>query len=243
MVLLCRFNLLTENAQDLAKLMTLENGKPLNESMIEVTYGSSFVEWFAEEAKRVYGDIIPATVADRKILVVKQVSPALAVGCTVVLKPSELTPLTALAAAELALRAGLPPGVLNMVFGDAPAVGKAILESNQVRKITFTGSTAVGKLLMRGSADTVKKISLELGGNAPCIIFDDADVDVAVRGTVCIYDEFSKKLAEAVAKLKVGNGFDEGVSIGPLINENGLSKVRGARALPMHVVGLKVLKF
>ncbi|KAJ0574442.1 putative succinate-semialdehyde dehydrogenase (NAD(+)) [Helianthus annuus] len=233
----------------------------------KVGYGASFIEFFAEEAKRVYGDIIPATLSDRRLFVLKQpvgvvgvvtpwnfplamitrkVGPALACGCTVVIKPSEFTPLTALAAAELALQSGIPPGVLNVVTGDAPKIGNSLLESPQVRKITFTGSTAVGKKLMAGAAETVKKVSLELGGNAPCIVFDDADLEVALKGSlatkfrnsgqtcVCanrilvqegIYEKFTSAFSNAVQDLKVGNGFSEGVVQGPLINEAAVQKV------------------
>nr|GLL17562.1 succinate-semialdehyde dehydrogenase, mitochondrial [Ipomoea trifida] len=247
------FDLLMCHKEELGQLMTLEQGKPLKEAIGEVSYGAGFIEFFAEEAKRVYGDIIPATLPDRRLFVLKQpvgvvgavtpwnfplamitrkVGPALACGCTVVIKPSELTPLTALAAAELSLQAGIPPGVVNVVMGYAADIGEALLESPQVRKITFTGSTAVGKKLMAGSAATVKKVSLELGGNAPCIIFDDADLDVAVRGTlgtkfrnsgqtcVCanrvlvqegIYDKFAEVFSNAVQNMKVGDGFGEGV--------------------------------
>ncbi|KAF4389020.1 hypothetical protein F8388_026749 [Cannabis sativa] len=220
------YDLLIAHKEELGKLITLEQGKPLKEALGEINYGASFIEFSAEEAKRVCGDIIPSALADRRLLVLKQpvgvvgaitpwnfplamitrkVGPALACGCTVVIKPSELTPLTALAAAELSIQAGIPPGVLNVVMGNAPAIGDALLTSTQVRKITFTGSTAVGKKLMAGAAETVKKstvlvaqvriktdvmlkysVSLELGGNAPCIVFDDADLDVAVKGVVSI---------------------------------------------------------
>lgn len=261
------FDLLMIHKDELGQLMTLEQGKPLKEAIGEVTYGASFIEFFAEEAKRVYGDIIPATLPDRRLFVLKQpvgvvgavtpwnfplamitrkAGPALACGCTVVIKPSELTPLTALAAAELSLQAGIPPGVINVIMGNAADIGDALLASPQVRKITFTGSTAVGKKLMAGSADTVKKVSLELGGNAPCIIFDDADLDVALRGTlatkfrnsgqtcVCanrvlvqegIYDKFAEVFSNAVQNMKVGDGFGEGVVQGPLINEQAVQKV------------------
>ncbi|XP_020573294.1 succinate-semialdehyde dehydrogenase, mitochondrial [Phalaenopsis equestris] len=261
------YELLLAHKDDLALLITLEQGKPLKEALGEVAYGASFIEFFAEEAKRVYCDIIPTTQNDRRLLVIKQpvgvvgaitpwnfplgmiarkAGPALACGCTLVVKPSEYTPLTALAAAELALQAGIPPGALNVVLGNASEIGDALLESTQVRKITFTGSTAVGKKLMAGSANTVKKVSLELGGNAPCIVFDDADIDVAVKGTlaakfrnsgqtcVCanrilvqegIYDKFAKAFSESVQKLQVGNGLEEGVVQGPLINETAVEKV------------------
>ncbi|KAG8386551.1 hypothetical protein BUALT_Bualt03G0160100 [Buddleja alternifolia] len=209
------YDLIMAHKEELGQLMTLEQGKPLKEAIGEVSYGASFIEFFAEEAKRVYGDIIPATLPDRRLFVLKQnktdvgkflqpvgvvaaitpwnfplamitrkVAPALASGCTVVIKPSELTPLTALAAAELSIQAGIPPGAVNVVMGNASDIGEAIVASPQVRKITFTGSTAVGKKLMAGAAGTVKKVSLELGGNAPCIIFDDADLDVALKGAL-----------------------------------------------------------
>ncbi|KAL5811534.1 hypothetical protein ACOSQ3_028272 [Xanthoceras sorbifolium] len=261
------YDLLMAHKEELGQLITLEQGKPLKEAIGEVSYGASFVEFFAEEAKRVYGDIIPATLPDRRLFVLRQpvgvvgaitpwnfplamitrkVGPALACGCTVVIKPSELTPLTALAAAELSLQAGIPPGAVNVIMGNAPAIGDALLASPQVRKITFTGSTAVGKKLMAGAAATVKKVSLELGGNAPCIIFNDADLDVAVKGTlaakfrnsgqtcVCanrvlvqegIYEKFANALSKAVQNLKVGEGFTEGAIQGPLINKAALEKV------------------
>ncbi len=262
-------DLILENAEDLALLMTLEQGKPLAESRGEVRYGATFIEWFAEEGKRAYGDIIPPHMAGLRLLVTKQpvgvvaaitpwnfpnamitrkVAPALAAGCTVVLKPSEETPLSALALAELASRAGFPTGVLNIVTGmDAPAIGKALTDSTVVRKISFTGSTEVGKILYRQSAGTVKKISLELGGNAPFIVFDDADLDAAVDGAigskyrnagqtcVCanrifvqesVYEAFLEKFTAAVLKQKVGPGTEQGVSIGPLINAEALQKVQ-----------------
>lgn len=261
------YDLLIAHKEELGQLITLEQGKPLKEALGEVSYGAGFIEFAAEEAKRIYGDIIPATLADRRLFVLKQpvgvvgaiapwnfplamitrkVGPALACGCTVVIKPSELTPLTALAAAELALQAGIPPGVVNVVMGNAPDIGDALLASTQVRKITFTGSTAVGKKLMAGAAGTVKRISLELGGNAPCIVFDDADLDVAVKGAlaakfrnsgqtcVCanrvlvqegIYEKFANAFSKAVQNLQVGDGFTEGVAQGPLINEAAVQKV------------------
>ncbi|XVE74251.1 hypothetical protein DITRI_Ditri12bG0002000 [Diplodiscus trichospermus] len=260
------YDLIMSHKEELGQLITLEQGKPLKEALGEVSYGASFIEFFAEEAKRVYGDIIPATLADRRLFVLKQpvgvvgaitpwnfplamitrkVGPALACGCTVVVKPSELTPLTALAAAELALQAGIPQGVLNVVMGNAPDIGDSLLASPQVRKITFTGSTAVGKKLMAGAAGTVKRVSLELGGNAPCIVFDDADLDVAVKGAlaakfrnsgqtcVCanrvlvqegIYEKFAEAFSKAVQNLQVGDGFTEGVVQGPLINEAAVQK-------------------
>ncbi|KAG0531927.1 hypothetical protein BDA96_04G064100 [Sorghum bicolor] len=261
------YDLIISHKEELALLMTLEQGKPMKEALGEVNYGASFIEYFAEEAKRIYGDIIPPTLSDRRLLVLKQpvgvvgaitpwnfplamitrkVGPALACGCTVVVKPSEFTPLTALAAADLALQAGIPAGALNVVMGNAPEIGDALLQSTQVRKITFTGSTAVGKKLMAGSANTVKKVSLELGGNAPCIVFDDADIDVAVKGSlaakfrnsgqtcVCanrilvqegIYEKFATAFIKAVQSLKVGNGLEESTSQGPLINEAAVQKV------------------
>ncbi|MCB9315740.1 MAG: NAD-dependent succinate-semialdehyde dehydrogenase [Lewinellaceae bacterium] len=275
--------LILENAEDLALLMTLEQGKPLTESRGEILYGASFIEWFIEEGRRVYGDIIPPHAPGLRVLVLKEpvgvvaaitpwnfpnamitrkVAPALAAGCTVVVKPSEETPLSALALAELATRAGIPPGVLNIVTGlDAPTIGKALTDSPLVRKLSFTGSTEVGKQLMRQCADTVKKISLELGGNAPFIVFDDADVDAAVKGAIAskyrnagqtcicanrlyvqsgVYDEFVEKFTVAVQNQKVGNGTDIGVQIGPLINTDAVEKVerlladavkKGARVL------------
>lgn len=282
--LLRRWNdLILENVEDLALLMTLEQGKPLSESRGEVRYGASFIEWFAEEGRRVYGDVIPPHAPNLKVLVFKEpvgvvaaitpwnfpnamitrkVAPALAAGCTVVVKPSEETPLSALALAELAARAGLPPGVLNMVTGlDAPTIGQELTQSPIVRKLSFTGSTEVGKLLMRQCADTVKKISLELGGNAPFIVFDDADLDAAVEGAiiskyrnagqtcVCanrlyvqsgIYDAFLEKFTVAVKNQKVGPGTEQGVSIGPLINTEALEKVERLLGDAVHK-GAKVL--
>ncbi|XP_057831679.2 succinate-semialdehyde dehydrogenase, mitochondrial [Cryptomeria japonica] len=261
------YELLMAHKEELGQLMTLENGKPLKEGLGEVVYGASFVEFYAEEAKRVYGDIIPPPLGDRRLFVLKQpvgvvgaitpwnfplamitrkVAPALACGCTVVVKPSELTPLTALAAAELALQAGVPSGVLNVVMGNASQIGDTLLASSQVKKISFTGSTAVGKKLMAAAAGTVKKVSLELGGNAPCIIFDDANLEVAVKGTlaakfrnagqtcVCvnrilvqegIYEKFAKLFSTAVQELRVGNGLEEGVLQGPLITHAAVQKV------------------
>ena len=262
------FELVMQHQEDLARLMTAEQGKPLAEARAEVVYGASFIEWFAEEAKRVYGDVIPAAMNDRRYVVIRQpigvvaaitpwnfpiamitrkCAPALAAGCTVVIKPSELTPLSALALAELAQRAGFPPGVFNVLTTtDAETVGRVLTASRTVRKLSFTGSTAVGKLLIRDCAETVKKVSMELGGNAPFIVFDDADLDAAVAGAmaskyrnagqtcVCanrllvqdgIYDAFAEKLAAAVSELKVGDGTAEGISQGPLINESAVSKV------------------
>ena len=265
------YELLMANQEDLATLMTAEQGKPLAETRGEVAYGASFVEWYAEEAKRVNGETLPQFDNNRRLLVLKQpigvcaaitpwnfplamitrkVAPALAAGCPVVIKPAELTPLTALAAAELARRAGIPDGVLNVVTADAGGsieVGKVLCASDIVRHLSFTGSTEVGRILMAQCAPTVKKLALELGGNAPFIVFDDADIDSAVEGAfaskyrnagqtcVCsnriyvqdaVYEEFVRKLAAKVATAKVGNGFDEGVNQGPLIEEAALQKVQ-----------------
>jgi len=265
------YDLLMANQDDLGRLMTAEQGKPLPEAKGEVAYGASFVEWFAEEAKRVNGETLPQFDNNRRLLVLKQpigvcaaitpwnfplamitrkVAPALAAGCPVVIKPAELTPLTALAAAELAMRAGIPAGVLNVITADSAnsiAVGKVLCASDVVRHLSFTGSTEVGRILMAQCAPTVKKLSLELGGNAPFIVFDDADIDSAVEGAfaskyrnagqtcVCsnriyvqegVYDEFVTKFAAKVATAKVGNGFDEGVNQGPLIEEAALEKVQ-----------------
>ncbi|NMM79333.1 succinate-semialdehyde dehydrogenase (NADP(+)) [Acidovorax sp. SRB_14] len=265
------FDLLMANQDDLARIMTAEQGKPFPEAKGEVAYGASFVEWFAEEAKRVNGETLPQFDNNRRLMVLKapigvcaaitpwnfplamitrKVAPALAAGCPVVIKPAELTPLTALAAAELAVRAGIPAGVLNMLSADAAhsiAIGKVLCASDVVRHISFTGSTEVGRILMAQSAPTVKKMSLELGGNAPFIVFDDADIDSAVEGAfaskyrnagqtcVCtnrfyvqegVYDQFIAKFAAKVKTAKVGNGFDEGVNQGPLIEEAALEKVQ-----------------
>ncbi|MFZ0485385.1 MAG: NAD-dependent succinate-semialdehyde dehydrogenase, partial [Arenicellales bacterium] len=261
------YDLMMENQEDLAQLMTAEQGKPLAESRGEIAYAAAFVEWFAEEAKRVYGDTIPHPLPGRRIVVLKQpvgvvaaitpwnfpaamitrkVAPALAVGCTTVIKPAEDTPLSAFALAELAERAGVPAGVLNVLTGEAQAIGREMTANPIVRKVSFTGSTEVGKLLMEQSASTVKKVSMELGGNAPFIVFDDADLEAAVAGAmaskfrnmgqtcVCanrilvqegIYDAFADKLAEAVGKLRVGVGTEEGVQQGPLINDDAMAKV------------------
>jgi succinate-semialdehyde dehydrogenase/glutarate-semialdehyde dehydrogenase len=261
------FDLIIANRDDIALIMTSEQGKPLPEARGEVDYAAGFIEFFAEEAKRIYGEINPTFRADARILVLKQpigvvaaitpwnfpaamitrkLAPALAVGCTAVAKPAPETPLTALALGELALRAGLPAGVLNLLTGDAPAIGKAMCEHAAVRFVGFTGSTEVGKLLMRQAAGTVKKVGLELGGNAPFIVFDDADVEAAVEGAivskfrnmgqtcVCanriyaqdkIYDAFVAKLTEAVSKLNVGDGTAPGVTQGPLINKEAVEKV------------------
>jgi succinate-semialdehyde dehydrogenase/glutarate-semialdehyde dehydrogenase len=261
------FDLIVANADDLALLLTTEQGKPLPEAKGEILYGASFVEWFAEEAKRIYGDVIPSPTNDRRLIVIKQpvgvvaaitpwnfpnamitrkVAPGLAAGCTFVLKPAEQTPFSALALAELAERAGFPKGVLNIITGDAVSIGQELCANPAVRKLTFTGSTEVGRILMRQSADTIKKLSLELGGNAPFIVFDDADLDAAADGAlaskyrnagqtcVCanriyvqdsVYDAFAAKLAEKVKAFKVGHGTEAGVSIGPLIDAQGLAKV------------------
>jgi succinate-semialdehyde dehydrogenase/glutarate-semialdehyde dehydrogenase len=261
------YELIMANQQDLAVLMTLEQGKPLAESTMEVAYGASFIEWFAEEAKRTYGDTIPSHARDKRIVVVKQpigvagcitpwnfpiamitrkVGPALAAGCTTVVKPASQTPFSALALAVLGERAGLPQGILNVVTGSATEIGGELTANPTVRKISFTGSTAVGRLLMAQCASTVKKVSLELGGNAPFIVFDDADLDAAVEGAivskyrntgqtcVCanrilvqgrVYDDFATRLGSAVDRLKVGSGLDEGVSQGPLIDDAAVEKV------------------
>ena len=264
------FDLLMANQEDLARIMTAEQGKPFPEAKGEIAYGASFVEWFAEEAKRVNGETLPQFDNNRRLMVLKQpigvcaaitpwnfplamitrkVAPALAAGCPVVIKPAELTPLTALAAAELAMRAGLPAGVLNMISADADnsiAVGKAICASDVVRHLSFTGSTEVGRILMAQSAPTVKKMSLELGGNAPFIVFDDADVASAVEGAlaskyrnagqtcVCanrfyvqagVYDAFVAQFTAKVKLMKVGNGFEDGVVQGPLIEDAAVAKV------------------
>ena len=262
------FDLIMANQEDLARLMTAEQGKPLAETRGEVAYGASFIEWFAEEGKRLYGDVIPTNQQGRRILVLKEpigvvaaitpwnfpnamitrkCAPALAAGCTFVIKPAEDTPLSALALAELGQRAGIPAGVFNVVPSSQPAkVGAELTQNPLVRKFSFTGSTEIGKLLMRQCASTVKKISLELGGNAPFIVFDDADLDAAVEGAmaskyrnmgqtcVCanrllvqdsVYDAFAEKLAERVRVMKVGNGMDDGIVQGPLINEDGVEKV------------------
>jgi succinate-semialdehyde dehydrogenase/glutarate-semialdehyde dehydrogenase len=261
------FELMMENQEDLARLMTLEQGKPLVESRGEIAYAASFIEWFAEEGKRVYGDIIPGHQPDKRVLVLKQpigvtaaitpwnfpsamitrkAGPALAAGCTMVLKPASQTPFSALALAELAERAGIPKGVLSVVTGSAGEVGGELTGNPIVRKLTFTGSTEIGSQLMAQCARDIKKVSLELGGNAPFIVFDDADLDAAVDGAlmskyrnngqtcVCanrlyvqdgVYDAFVAKLQAAVAKLRVGNGMDEGVTVGPMIDAKAIAKV------------------
>jgi succinate-semialdehyde dehydrogenase / glutarate-semialdehyde dehydrogenase len=276
------FDLIQLNSEELARLITAEQGKPLAESLAEVAYGAAFVEFYAEEAKRIYGETIPTHRAGGRIIVAKEpigvvaaitpwnfplamitrkVAPAIAAGCTVVVKPAPETPLTALALAALAEQAGLPRGVINVVTGDARKIGAELTSNRLVRMVAFTGSTEVGKLLMTQAARTVKKVSLELGGNAPFIVFDDADIDEAVNGAVTckfrnagqtcvcanrilvqsgIYNEFARKLTEKVRGMKVGGGAEEGVVIGPLINKEALDKVeahvsdaiaKGAQAL------------
>ena len=262
------FDLMVENADDLATILTAEMGKPWAEARGEILYGASFIEWFSEEAKRIYGDVIPGHQRDKRIVVLKQpvgvvgsitpwnfpnamiarkVGPALAVGCTFVARPATLTPLSALAMAVLGERAGIPAGVFNVIPGtDSSGVGNELCTNDKVAKITFTGSTRVGQILMRQAAGTIKKMSLELGGNAPFIVFDDADVDAAVDGAmiakfrnngqtcVCanriyvqagVYDEFAAKLAEKTKGLNIGNGFGDGITTGPLINQAAVNKV------------------
>ncbi|MBP0631590.1 MULTISPECIES: NADP-dependent succinate-semialdehyde dehydrogenase [unclassified Cupriavidus] len=276
------FELILASQEDLARIMTAEQGKPIAEARGEIAYAASFIEWFAEEGKRVYGDTIPAPATNQRIVVTKEpvgvcaaitpwnfpaamitrkAGPALAVGCTMVLKPASQTPLTALALVALAERAGIPAGVLSVVTGSASAIGGEMSSNPLVRKLTFTGSTEVGRVLMAQTASTIKKVSMELGGNAPFIVFDDADLDAAVEGAivskyrnagqtcVCanriyvqsgVYDAFAQKLVAAVAALKVGNGMDDGVRIGPLIDDKAVAKVeehiadalgKGARVL------------
>ncbi|MEK1896286.1 MAG: NAD-dependent succinate-semialdehyde dehydrogenase [Rhizobium sp.] len=262
------FDLMVAHADELAAILTAEMGKPFAEARGEILYAAAYVEWYAEEAKRIYGETIPAPSNDKRMIVIKQpvgvvgtitpwnfpaamitrkIAPALAVGCAVVSKPAEQTPLSALALAVLAEQAGIPPGVFNVIVGeDGPAIGKELCGNEKVRKISFTGSTEVGRILMRQCADQIKKISLELGGNAPFIVFDDADLDAAVEGAlaskyrnagqtcVCanrlyvqsgVYDAFAAKLAAKVETMAVGDGFKAGVTIGPLIDEQGLAKV------------------
>ncbi|MEH7436112.1 NAD-dependent succinate-semialdehyde dehydrogenase [Neobacillus drentensis] len=261
------YELIKENEMELARTMTIEQGKPLKEALGEVQYANGFLAWYAEEGKRIYGETIPATQRNKRLFVLKQpvgvvaaitpwnfpaamitrkVAPALAAGCTVVVKPAEQTPLTALKLAELAEKAGIPKGVINVITGDAKEIGAVLLEDNRVRKLTFTGSTEVGKLLMRGSAETVKKISLELGGHAPVIITKNADMDKAVNGVIAakfrnagqtcvcsnrIYvhadrrEEFTQRFTAKVKELRIGNGLDEGIEIGPLIDEAAIAKV------------------
>jgi succinate-semialdehyde dehydrogenase/glutarate-semialdehyde dehydrogenase len=261
------FDLIMSNQDDLAVLMTAEQGKPLAESRAEIAYAASFIEWFAEEGKRLYGDIIPGHHTDKRILVLRQpvgvvaaitpwnfpsamitrkAGPALAAGCTMVLKPATQTPFSALALAELADRAGIPKGVFNVITGPAAAIGAQLTTHPKVRKVTFTGSTEVGKKLMVQCAGTLKKLSLELGGNAPFLVFEDADLDAAVEGAIAskyrntgqtcvcanrlliqdgIYDEFAKKLGVAVAKLRVGDGLEGATDQGPLIDADAIAKV------------------
>src|SRR4051812_26205648 len=260
--------LMIEHEEDLARILTAEQGKPLAEARGEIRYGAGFVKWFAEEARRIGGSTIPSPTPDRRILVLKEavgvcgiitpwnfpnamitrkVAPALAAGCTVVIKPSEFTPYSALALGVLAERAGIPSGVVNIVTGMPTEIGSELIGNETVRKISFTGSTRVGALLMRGAADSIKKLSLELGGNAPFIVFDDADVDRAVEGAIAskfrnggqtcvcsnrilvqsgVYDAFAKRLASRVAKMKVGAGTEEGVEIGPMINGAAIEKIK-----------------
>lgn len=262
------FDLVNDHKEDLARSMTLEQGKPMKEAIGEINYANGFISWYAEEAKRVYGEQIPATQRNKRLFVHKQpvgvvavitpwnfpaamitrkVAPALAAGCTVVIKPAEQTPITAIKLAALAEEAGIPKGVINVVTGNPKAIGEAWLEDTRVQKLTFTGSTEVGKLLMKGAADTVKKISLELGGHAPVIVMDDADIEKAVKGVigakfrnagqtcVCsnriyvhetVVDSFTDKLVEEVKKLKVGNGLEEETDLGPLIDEKAVAKVK-----------------
>jgi succinate-semialdehyde dehydrogenase/glutarate-semialdehyde dehydrogenase len=261
------FDLMMESQEDLAQILTAEQGKPLAEARGEIAYGASYIEWFAEEAKRIYGDTIPAPSDDRRVVVIKQpvgvvacitpwnfpnamltrkIAPALAAGCTVVCKPANETPLSALAFVELAERAGVPAGVINVIGGITSEIGTEMTSNPIVRKLTFTGSTEVGKMLMEQCAGTVKRTSMELGGNAPFIVFDDADLDEAVKGAmickfrnagqtcVCanrilvqesVYDEFAEKLMVAMADLSLGNGVDDGVTVGPLINEGAANDV------------------
>lgn len=259
--------LMHENLDDLATIMTVEQGKPLVESSGEVAYAASFLEWFAEEGKRMYGDVIPQHLPDRRVVVLKEpigvcaaitpwnfpaamitrkVGPALAAGCTIVSKPASQTPYSALALCELAERAGIPPGVFNVVTGISSQIGAELTSNEKVRKLTFTGSTKIGKILMKQCSDTVKKVSLELGGNAPFIVFDDADIDAAVDGAIickyrnsgqtcvcanrilvhdAVYDEFAEKFSAAAASMKVGNGLADGIQLGPLIDMPAVEKV------------------
>ena len=262
------FDLMVANADELAAILTAEMGKPFPEARGEILYAAAYIEWYAEEAKRIYGETIPAPSQDKRMIVIRQpvgvvgtitpwnfpaamiarkIAPALAVGCTAVSKPAEQTPLTAIALAVLAEQAGIPPGVYNVIVGvDGPAIGRELCGNEKVRKISFTGSTEVGRILMRQCADQIKKVSLELGGNAPFIVFDDADLDAAVEGAIAskyrnagqtcvcanrlyvqsnVYDAFAAKLAAKVAEMPVGDGFEPGVLIGPLIDEQGLAKV------------------
>ncbi|MCY1418001.1 Succinate-semialdehyde dehydrogenase [NADP(+)] GabD [compost metagenome] len=262
------FELLLEHEDDLAQLMTFEQGKPLHEALGEIRYAASFIEWFAEEGKRIYGDVIPSPSADKRLLVIKQgigvcaaitpwnfpaamitrkAAPALAAGCTLVIKPANETPFSALALVELAERAGVPAGVINVVTGDAPAIGAQLTGHPLVRKLSFTGSTPVGRLLMGQCAETIKKVSLELGGNAPFIVFEDADIEAAVEGAlvakyrnagqtcVCVnrfyvhdavYERFTARFVERVSELAVGHGTAGGTQIGPLITDKAVAKVQ-----------------
>jgi succinate-semialdehyde dehydrogenase / glutarate-semialdehyde dehydrogenase len=276
------FELMLANADDLALILTTEQGKPLAEAKGEILYGASFIEWFAEEGKRIYGDVIPPHLSDKRLIVLKQpigvtaaitpwnfpnamitrkVGPALAAGCTMVLKPAEQTPISALALAELAHRAGIPKGVFNIVTGDAPAIGGELCANPVVRKLSFTGSTEVGRILMKQCAPTIKKLSLELGGNAPFIVFDDADLDAAAEGLmaskyrnagqtcVCanrvyvqagVYEKFAAKIQVKMSTLKVGAGTEAGVNLGPLIDAQGLAKVE-AHVADAIAKGAKVI--
>jgi len=263
------YNLIIENKNEIATIITLESGKPFAESLGEIDYGASYIQWFAEEAKRNYGDVIPGFTSEKRIITLKQpvgvvgaitpwnfpiamitrkVAPALAVGCTVVIRPSEETPLTALAINYLAHLAGFPKGVINTVVGaNASEMGKELCENKKVSKISFTGSTTVGKILMRQCSDSLKKLSLELGGNAPFIVFDDADIDLAVKGAIAgkfrfggqtcvcvnrilvqenVYDSFVEKFTKATQALKIGNGLESDVNIGPLINNRAIERMR-----------------
>ena len=261
-------DLMMRDQQRLAELMTREQGKPLSESRGEIAYAASFIEWAAEEAKRIYGETIPASVSDKRILVLRQpvgvcaaitpwnfpaamitrkLGPALAAGCTMIVKPAEQTPLSAIAIGELALEAGIPPGAVNIITGDAEAIGDEFLSNPIVRKLSFTGSTEVGKILIKKSAQNVTRLSLELGGHAPLVVFDDADVDRAVAGAIAskfrnmgqtcvcanrfyvqdgIYDAFVGKMQHVVEELKIGNGLEDGVQVGPLIDDAAIEKVQ-----------------
>lgn len=267
-ILLLWHKLTLENAEDLALIMTTEQGKPFNEALGEVKYAASFIQWFAEEGKRIYGDVIPTTNKNQRFIITKEplgvvaaitpwnfplamitrkAAPALAAGCPIVIKPANETPYCALAIAKLAEQAGVPPGVINVITGDSATIGDVFTSSEKVKKLTFTGSTPIGRLLMGKCASTIKKLALELGGNAPLIVFDDANLDKAVEGAllakfrnggqtcVCVnriyvhedvYQSFTDKFIDAVKTLKVGNGLDENVNIGPLINEKSITKVQ-----------------
>ncbi len=262
------FDLIVANADELALLMTTEQGKPLAEAKGEITYAASFIEWFAEEGKRLYGDVIPSPLNDRRLVVIKQsigvcaaitpwnfpaamitrkAGPALAAGCPIVIKPATATPFSALALAALAEEAGIPAGVVNVITGDSGAIGRELTSNPLVRKLSFTGSTEIGRVLYEQSAATIKKVSMELGGNAPFIVFDDADLDAAVEGAIAskfrnagqtcvcanrlyvhekVYDAFAEKLVAAVGKLKIGNGTEQGVTQGPLIDQAAVDKVK-----------------